>query len=470
MRKKVTQPINKILVQRADRMGDVILALPVIERLRVAYPDAQIDFLTSSLGAKVVDGHPHISQVKVVGGFFDTLSWMLGRRYDLFISLWSLGTYALLGWLARIPRRIGDGSNPLLAWMYTDKLLIPWANFSRHQVQFNLDHLQSLGLSDEPWITTMYPKSDLVEQVQIDYATSIENGQKIVFIFTDTGGSNLPIPESVLVAFVEQLCASGNFSVWIAYGQTRFPQLEQLSLKNLTNITTFISLDKLIAYISKAHVYIGPDTGPTHVASFLNIPLVYVTARKTNAPTKWGPLSDQFRIVRQEYTCPVFCSKMPCDQTRCLSYLSADLLMSEFISLMHQVESNSVYSDADKLVCLQKHTWRVAAVFQSEADYQLVRPVIDRLCREGLIVFPLLLSKTRPIYSFRAMLAICKFKNVTIFHGEWIPKWAYYCIRFLMGVIYLHYKPVWVRSSLSSTWSVHQFLECYSNRWNQEIW
>ena len=41
------QPGDRILVSRTDRMGDLILALPLAETLKARYPQCRVDVLSS---------------------------------------------------------------------------------------------------------------------------------------------------------------------------------------------------------------------------------------------------------------------------------------------------------------------------------------------------------------------------------------------------------------------------------------
>ena len=468
MRKKATSPIKRILVQRADRMGDVILALPVIERLAVLFPAAKIDFLTSGLGAKTVKGHDKISRTIVMGNLMDTVARVRARKYDCYVCLYTTGPLALLGKLAKIPMRIGDKSNVLLAWLFTHKVTVPWADFSRHQVQFNLDFLAPFSVADKPWITQMTPDPDavatVVKRVPVDASVTT------VVIFTDTGGSNLPIPESVLLPFVDRLCADGRYRVVITYGQTAFPELAKRQHERLINLTDFIPLAELVALIAQADYYIGPDTGPTHMAAFLNVPLVYVSARKTNAPTKWGPVGDYFRLVRQVYDCPVFCSKIPCDASRCLSYLNDDVLMDAFDSLREQVAAKQPFSFDQKNREWQKQTWRLLAVFHTTDELNAAAGHLQSLRTDGLMVWSLALDAVPWWRRFGTLLRLVKRYNITVWHGERIPRISYGLIRLLMGVWYLHYKPAWVKMRLNNNWQVADYLACYAKRWREEVW
>jgi ADP-heptose:LPS heptosyltransferase len=50
------QQLQKIVVVRTDRIGDVILTLPTIEALKLNFPNARIAMLLRSYTAGLVEG------------------------------------------------------------------------------------------------------------------------------------------------------------------------------------------------------------------------------------------------------------------------------------------------------------------------------------------------------------------------------------------------------------------------------
>ena len=50
----------KFLVVQTAFIGDVILATPIVEKLRAFYPDAQVDFLLRKGDEALLAGHRHI--------------------------------------------------------------------------------------------------------------------------------------------------------------------------------------------------------------------------------------------------------------------------------------------------------------------------------------------------------------------------------------------------------------------------
>ena len=50
--------MDRFLIWRNGKLGNTIVALPVIERLREAFPDAQIDMVVETLGRELLKYHP----------------------------------------------------------------------------------------------------------------------------------------------------------------------------------------------------------------------------------------------------------------------------------------------------------------------------------------------------------------------------------------------------------------------------
>ena len=57
---------QKILIVRLGAIGDVIHALPSLHALRVAFPDARIDWAVEQLSAPILEGHPEIDNLHVL--------------------------------------------------------------------------------------------------------------------------------------------------------------------------------------------------------------------------------------------------------------------------------------------------------------------------------------------------------------------------------------------------------------------
>ena len=59
------EPKN-ILIVRTDRIGDLILTLPLAGLIKKQYPDSKVSFLVREYTKNIVSNHPYIDEVIVL--------------------------------------------------------------------------------------------------------------------------------------------------------------------------------------------------------------------------------------------------------------------------------------------------------------------------------------------------------------------------------------------------------------------
>jgi heptosyltransferase-1 len=114
-------PSPRILLVKLSSFGDVVHALPTLEALRAAYPEAQITWLVEAAYAPLVHGHPALDEVWVAPRLRpaqalspgntalirDLLRRLRSRAFDLVIDLQGLLKSAVWVALAQSPRKVG---------------------------------------------------------------------------------------------------------------------------------------------------------------------------------------------------------------------------------------------------------------------------------------------------------------------------------------------------------------------------
>ena len=110
--------IKRILVARTDKIGDVILTLPVIANLRIAYPDAHIAFLAAEYARKVLEGNPNLNDIilyepegkhKGLGGLLELTKLLEENKFDVIVIVFPVFKVVFAAFLAQIAVRIGVG-------------------------------------------------------------------------------------------------------------------------------------------------------------------------------------------------------------------------------------------------------------------------------------------------------------------------------------------------------------------------
>src|SRR4051812_2943790 len=157
------QECSRALVIKLRHHGDVLLAAPVLGVLKAHAPRLEIDALVYDDTAAMLEGHPALSQLHVVGrkwrgkGFFgrlllekQLLKNLRQKDYDLIVHL---SEHPRGAWLSRM---LGARFSVAPAvrhrgrfWRKSFTHLYPIAA-RRHEVEVNLDALRRIGLQPAP--------------------------------------------------------------------------------------------------------------------------------------------------------------------------------------------------------------------------------------------------------------------------------------------------------------------------------
>ncbi len=115
---------ERIIIRGVKWLGDAVMTMPALCRLREAFPDAHITVLSPPKLAELYQCQPAISAVITAEGdesAFALTSRLRANRYDTALIFTHSGRTALPFLLAGIPRRVGYGERGR-AWMLTDAI------------------------------------------------------------------------------------------------------------------------------------------------------------------------------------------------------------------------------------------------------------------------------------------------------------------------------------------------------------
>ena len=94
----------KILLIKLRAIGDIILSTPVIENLRLEYPQAKIDVLVEKFAMPVLESNPFINKIlvfdKKIDSSFGLIKKVRNEKYDLVIDLFGNPRTALITFLS----------------------------------------------------------------------------------------------------------------------------------------------------------------------------------------------------------------------------------------------------------------------------------------------------------------------------------------------------------------------------------
>lgn len=288
-------PPRRVLVIVTRRIGDVLLATPVIESVAAAWPDAAIDVLVFDGTQGVIAAHPHVRRIHVVPerpGIMQHVVFIgvIVRRYDLALSLVPGDRPTLYAWVAGRSRYGLLLDDPKHAWK--QRLLHGWVAFddlNTHTVRMNLDLVASLKITPRAVVAPSWSAEDEQEIAEHGISKSGTPGWAVLHVYPKFAYKMWrPDGWAVLAA---DLMARGLRVVLTGGGdpveRAYVEQVARLMPAGLLNLSGQLSLSATACLIARARLYVGPDTAMTHVAAALGVPTVALFGPSNCV--KWGP-------------------------------------------------------------------------------------------------------------------------------------------------------------------------------------
>jgi len=281
---------QKILVIAMRYLGDVLLTTPLIRSLRLTYPDAQIDILVYANTTAMLEGNPDINQLISVPSKAKlkdnwALFRQLARGYDLAITT-QCGDRPFLYSLFASSTRIGVvPPKPETGW-WKRYFLHRWLEFDDNDTHTVLQHLNVLSLIDVspcfelvPPQTTEY--SPLLPSLTENYVVLHTHPQWTYKQWTVSGW--VEIGHYLHQQGLKLVLTGGAGQVELDYVAAITQQLPA----NTLNLAGQLSLAEMTTLLGNAVLYIGLDTGITHLAAATGVPVIALYG-PTN-PVKWSP-------------------------------------------------------------------------------------------------------------------------------------------------------------------------------------
>lgn len=272
-----------ILVINVSRIGDTLLATPAIRALATAWPDARIDVLGHPNRVEVLEHLPFVGRVSAISkksAPFRGWAGLLSKPYDLAVVYGH--DEALVAYALRVARRVAAfrQRNEMLN-QKVNVLVEPQPLFGDHAVRLALALPAALGIKPAGERLAYFVAANELAWARQTLAhdlpshTSPRIGLQVAS-FPTKAYRDWPIES--FVELCERIRAHWPKAHFLIFGgAAEHERTEALKTRLDTAATLYagkISLRQTGALMSQLHLYIGVDTGPTHLMSALDIPLV----------------------------------------------------------------------------------------------------------------------------------------------------------------------------------------------------
>jgi len=309
----------KIVVRAPNWVGDAVLALPALNAIKKNFPESEIRVAAEewvedlfALGGMFPDT-VSLPKQKGVHSFADSVRKIRDGRFDLGILLTNSFSSALVFAMARIPRRWGydkDGRGILL----TKRVPVQPQPYRSHQVHYYLDLLAGLGLESDPKEYSLAVNRQEIAETEAWLGSLNVRIEKPLVMINPGGyyGSAKRWPAEKFADLASLIQDSYPAQIMVIGSAEEKSLAEDIASRMETSplvLTGQTSLPRLAALICFADLFVTNDSGPMHLANFLNVPVVALFG--PTEPARTGPFREPSAVIHKGAPC------WPCSYREC---------------------------------------------------------------------------------------------------------------------------------------------------------
>ncbi len=296
----MTRP-RRVLIVLLGAIGDVVRALPLLGRIRHAWPDAHIGWAVEPKSAPLLENHPWLDQVIMYDRahapwtFLPFLNRIRGGGFDLVLDLQRHLKSGLASRVSGACDRFGFSAVNTKEFnhLFSNHHIAPQPNMRLKLLQYQAfgDALEIPPAPIEFGLTASDQERDRARAILTDAPRP-----RLAVILGSSWPSRIYFPESTAAVITELVRAGTNSPALfpVLLGGPDETGLAGDVMRHLgdtpaLNLAGRTSLRDLIAVFQECAAAFGPDSGPMHIAAAVGCPVVSLwgaTAAERSAP--WG--------------------------------------------------------------------------------------------------------------------------------------------------------------------------------------
>ena len=342
----------EILLLRLDRIGDFVLGIPAYRALREAYPKDRISVVVPSPVGELAKACPYFDEVYLFEALWllpDHAPWerwksalklvrfLRSKKFDLLLDFrYQNRLDPLVAGLSGAKRRVGYD----LGWVsqcLTEK--VPQPPSELHQIDRNLHLLLSMGITGgtrrlEMWFDEHDEKAALAHLP----AQELLPGTPRLAIHIGAATPSKRWGDESFEVLIHELHAQTQADILVLGGEYDLDFAHEV-LDGLecpvVNLVGKLTLRQMAALLKHCQVFVGCDSGASHVAAAVGVPVVSLFSA-ANEVEVWKPWGDNVKVLTRHPTCSP-CRSHLCTRTDgyfCMAEIKPEDVIAEVKSFL----------------------------------------------------------------------------------------------------------------------------------------
>jgi len=332
--------LEKILIVRTDRIGDVVLSLPMAELVKKKYPDCKVAYFIRNYTSSLIDGNPFVDEVIIAEEsegkilFLKNLKKIKSKNFDSCVVVNPTLKISLMMFLAGIKRRIGTGYR-WYSVFFNQKVYEHRKYAEKHELEYNIILLSKVDIDKKDFSREIKfhlkiddKSSESISSILFD--RGFKSGNKIVIIHPGSGGSSVDLPKEKLIELTRMLDKLENVTIVITGSKNELELCREFEVsETVINLSGQLDLSLLKALINKANIFISNSTGPMHIAAALGVYVIGFFPKILSCSQKrWGPYTEKKTIFLPTIDCSN-CNREQCEKLDCMNSIDIGRVFDE---------------------------------------------------------------------------------------------------------------------------------------------
>jgi lipopolysaccharide heptosyltransferase II len=326
--------VKKILLIRLRRIGDIVMTTPAVTTLKENLPGASLSYVVEEPYRELVEGNPHLEKVIVLPkkqaakDFFGLLKKLRQERFDILIDFHGGPRATWMTLLARAGKKIGYRIKNK-GFIYDTAIARGPDKGFIHSVENHLNLVKALGIKTDSIPPLLIPEATAEEKDRISdlFRSQGLSGTRIVVHHIGAGNRFRDWGVANIVALTNLLGTKPDMRIVLVGAKEDRVRAEEIIKKSTASpfsLAGNLGLRELKELISRAVLFVGPDSGPMHIAASTETSIVAYFG--PTLPDHFSPWKAEATIVEKEFACRETCRQREClyEDFRCLQTITAE--------------------------------------------------------------------------------------------------------------------------------------------------
>jgi ADP-heptose:LPS heptosyltransferase len=334
-------------VIRTDRIGDLILSLPVAEAIKKSKRGSRVCYVVSPETLDIARACPFIDSAlaydETAGGIGEMTKLVRSlREHHIDVALYLRPTLraALAGLTGAVRLRVGTAYR-YYSLLFNRRVKEHRKFADKHEVDYNL---AIAGAAVEIGEGPYRPRIEVDEDSAAFAEQTLEQrgleAGNFVIIHPGSGGSARNLPLDRYAGVADMLEGEFRIRVLVTAGTDEAPIVERMNASRNRASAAVIGFGNLLefaAVIKRSRLFISGSTGPMHIAAAVGTPtLSFFAPVRSCSPRRWGPIGTESIILMAPVPeCPT-CTGPACEHYDCMASISMDEIRRSLGGLLNR--------------------------------------------------------------------------------------------------------------------------------------